>query len=809
MRTWCGSLILLGLAGLASDAIASPQIDGGEGYTCALGSSGRAFCWGVNTSGQTGSGLGLPFQSSVSRPTEMAAGFTTVSSSGFHSCGLQADGSAWCWGRNDWGQLGNGKTGQREDLPVRVQASFPFVSISAGAAHTCAIDFRREAWCWGNNQSSQLGRNKVLTPVSTTPIAVLPSGPGSTVTFSSISAGAGHTCGIDFTGVAWCWGSNVNARSGVDINLCGGTTAPPCEFYVPKLTQASAMGLRFSAISAGSANTCAIDTAGTVQCWGERFRGSNLVGRADFPAAVPNVGTSVSVSAGDRSVCSVANTGELFCWGEHFDGQLGDGSPVGSGSVKPVRVVGRQDYASVSVGGTHACGRTLSGEARCWGNNTDGQLGTNVPSGTKVTAPAWVTGLGTSRVTSGYSHTCSLDSAGVVACWGKNTDGQIGHGRASNTPATQSLVPTPVARFYSILPRASFLPPSPPPEALSNTMPSDVKWEVGTMRFTDLAVGGQHACGLGPTGLAYCWGADYLGQVGNGKSTPIMCRYGKESTSSCVPFPTVVSRSDGHNFVDLTAGAGGTHTCGRTASGIVSCWGSARYGELGSTGPTQSGPSGPFQRVPTQIELPYPYRPNMLDVSAGDASTCAVDGSTVFCWGGINWSPAPAPMKFPYGPNYLRVGTGAQHACAGFKNMAMDCIGDNTFGQLGDGSNQYASSAILAANGFPYAPFNASWSFMCGIEPFFNGVDCWGSNYSGELGDGTNTDSNLPVHARLPAGFAAVDVGAGFDHACAIDGKGSAQCWGNNNLSQVGDGFLLGNKSVPTPTAVAAGWFVP
>src|SRR5262245_58626674 len=117
MRAWLG-LIVLGLAVCASDAQAGSQVGGGEGYTCAMGPNGRAFCWGLNTSAQMGSGVGAPAQVTVARPTEMAGGFVTVSNGAFHSCGLQADGLAYCWGNNQQGQLGIGSTGNYKSLPV-------------------------------------------------------------------------------------------------------------------------------------------------------------------------------------------------------------------------------------------------------------------------------------------------------------------------------------------------------------------------------------------------------------------------------------------------------------------------------------------------------------------------------------------------------------------------------------------------------------------------------------------------------------------------------------------------------------------
>jgi hypothetical protein len=180
----------------------------------------------------------------------------------------------------------------------------------------------------------------------------------------------------------------------------------------------------------------------------------------------------------------------------------------------------------------------------------------------------------------------------------------------------------------------------------------------------------------------------------------------------------------------------------------------------------------------------------------------------VFCWG-VLAGPLPTPMKFPTGPNYMRVGTGSLHMCVGFPNSAMECLGDNGYGQLGDGTNNPAGSPILAAGGQAFAPFDASWSFMCGVDPYSTDVDCWGANYSGQLGNGTTWNSNIPVLALLPAGFGAVSVGTGFDHACAVNGKGQVDCWGSNAYSQVGDQSAIGNMAVSKPAAIAGGWMMP
>ena len=140
MRTlWIHSIVVFGLFVLAGSVHAqgTPRIGGGDEFTCALGPSGRAFCWGSNAAGQIGNGAGMASAPVTfePRPVDMAGGFKTITSGLYHSCGLQLNGAAYCWGSNVNGQLGTNPTvGQTVSLPVRVDTSLRFVSISAGGS---------------------------------------------------------------------------------------------------------------------------------------------------------------------------------------------------------------------------------------------------------------------------------------------------------------------------------------------------------------------------------------------------------------------------------------------------------------------------------------------------------------------------------------------------------------------------------------------------------------------------------------------------------------------------------------------------
>jgi alpha-tubulin suppressor-like RCC1 family protein len=757
----------------------------------------------------------------VARPTEVAGGFVSIGLGGNHGCGLEADGNAFCWGANGAGELGIGTISNSVGLPQPVATSLKFTAISAGAGFTCGLEKGTGfAWCWGDNEVNQLGQTSPSNQPgqsstiaqSPTPMRVLPPASGTPVAFVSISSGADHVCAIDTSAAIWCWGSNTAGRAGIEMSLCGGPMGVgPCSFWVPQMITASKppFNLTFSQVSAGTESTCGITTTGALHCWGHILRGSQApVASFDAPALVTQVAGAVSVSVGASASCAVAASGQLFCWGDNSSGRLGTGLSGGN-SVTPVPVAGSQGYASVSVASQSACARTTGGGVRCWGSNSNGQLGLGLPAATQMVAtPTDVLGLQSSLLVSGAQHVCSLDPQGVAACWGSDLFGQIGQGGGHILP-TVAVVPVPVARFF--LDTLSAVPPGkvrPAPDSLTNSLPVPsshlVHASIGQMTFSEIAVGGQHVCAIGNDGAAYCWGADGLGQVGNGPRIVAFCRSG---AAACVSNPTLVSSNPNYRFTHI--GAAAAHNCGLTRSGQILCWGTGSAGELGKNLSCSSGPC--FSRVPLAPQFASPPPGTFLDVAGADGSSCAINAGAVFCWGQL--AGGPTPVREQLSPPSLMpkaVGVGPGFACIRskwpvlFRPDVLQCFGNNQFGELGNGKNVPATTPQDVARD-DINPFHLNLHFACGIQ--FASVFCWGQNLSGQLGNGTTTNSNVPVAVSLSS-FSAANVGTGFSHACAVDTAGAMFCWGDDKEGELGNGMTVA-QPVSTPVPVAAGWTLP
>jgi alpha-tubulin suppressor-like RCC1 family protein len=307
--------------------------------------------------------------------------------------------------------------GARSQLPVDVP---PIIIVSAGADGTCAVTQIGRVKCWGYNDRGQLGDGSTTDSPVPVDVAGLSSGA------RDVSTEGYHTCAVTQSGGVECWGLGVFGELGD-----GSTTDSSTTVDVVSLSP------RVLAVSAGGNHTCAVASAGGVECWGLNERGQLGDGSAtDSPVPVDVAGLSSGVrdvSAGLAHTCAVTSAGGVECWGLDGTGQLGDGSTTDS--FVPVDVVSLSSgVLAVSAGSTHTCAVTRSGGVKCWGYNDMGQLGDG--STTDSPVPVDVAGLssGALAVSAGFRHTCALTRSGGVECWGYNGMGQLGDGSTTDSP---------------------------------------------------------------------------------------------------------------------------------------------------------------------------------------------------------------------------------------------------------------------------------------------------------------------------------------------------------------------------------------
>lgn len=182
------------------------SISAGGRHTCALGADGTAYCWGSNQSGQLGNSIQVLNQE-LPNPVNTPQKFAAISAGGRHTCALATDGAAWCWGANGAGQLGTGTT-TASRLPVAVAGGLRFRAISATDAGTCALTNEGRAYCWGSPSGGRLGAGDTAT--GRAPALV-----GGPLTFTDLTAGYAHTCAIAASGQGYCWGMNTDGRLGI------------------------------------------------------------------------------------------------------------------------------------------------------------------------------------------------------------------------------------------------------------------------------------------------------------------------------------------------------------------------------------------------------------------------------------------------------------------------------------------------------------------------------------------------------------------------------------------------------------------
>ncbi|NLT36147.1 MAG: chromosome condensation regulator RCC1, partial [Gaiellales bacterium] len=242
-----------GLAALLSSGVAVQAIATGGSHTCALTIAGGAKCWGRNDFGQLGDGS----TTNRSEPVDVAgltSGVAAIAAGGSHTCAVTTGGSLLCWGDNVRGQLGDGTTTDRSEPVYVTNLSSGVAAVTCGYQHTCARTTAGGAKCWGYNSLGQLGNGTTtsrLTPVDVT---------GLTSGVASLSAGYSHTCAVTTGGAAKCWGGGGHGELG------DGTSGLDADKTTP--VDVSGLGSGVAAVSAGGYHTCALTTGGGIKCWG-------------------------------------------------------------------------------------------------------------------------------------------------------------------------------------------------------------------------------------------------------------------------------------------------------------------------------------------------------------------------------------------------------------------------------------------------------------------------------------------------------------------------------------------------------------
>jgi len=374
-------------------------------------------------------------------PSAQSAASLSVSSN--NNCLVSYSGAGWCWGANQTGQLGSMTSANSSvALPLKANSGATLSGISqvaAGTSHSCAVTNTTGIVCWGSNTFGQLGDG-----TTTKRLGAVVTQNADTTPFTdqtAISVGATHSCALSRVGTVHCWGQNSYGQLG------DGTTKSS-QHPVAVRTSAMADLTNVKSLSAGIFHTCAVLTNGTVWCWGNQTLGATGSAAAGNRGAV-QVRTATgyltgitSVSSGKQYTCAIAGRAASWCWGRNTNGQLGDGTTVNRFYAVPVKI-GKTPLVNLTAiaagSGEHSCAVGTAGQIYCWGANAARQLG----DGTTLQRTSAVSFVASTAkligplkdIAVGAAHSCGRTSGGAVWCWGQNTSGQLGNGsnRATTT----------------------------------------------------------------------------------------------------------------------------------------------------------------------------------------------------------------------------------------------------------------------------------------------------------------------------------------------------------------------------------------
>ena len=725
------------------------KISAGTSYTMAIKTDGTLWGWGRNGDGQLGDGTVVDRSSPVQIGT--LTGWSSVSAGSFdtfaHTIAIRTDGTMWAWGQNSSGQLGQNNTTPRSS-PVQIGTLTGWEKAEASKLSIGGFNIAKRTdgtlWSWGYGLTyGQLGQNNLINRSS--PVQI-----GTLTNWYDFAVGSLHTIATKTDGTLWAWGWELNGVLGIG----NGVTNRSSPVQVGTLTDWYG-----SSLAAAGGHSMAVKTNGTLWVWGGAA--GTAASRLGLNDAVPRsspiqVGTLTNwskVAAGAECSYAVKTDGTLWSWGLNGAGQLGDGTTTDKSS--PIQIGTLTDWTSVtggsvSAGGSfHAAAIRTGGSLYAWALNTSGQLGLGHTLGTASTTtrnPVFIElNENWSELSLGADHGMAIKTNGTLWGWGVNSAGQIG----DNTVTTRSS-PT----------------------------------QIGTLTgWSKVSAGASHSMAIYTDGTLWAWGLGTSGQLGYNPITP--------------------SRLTSTN--DWSEISGGTsHTMGVKTDGTLWTWGVNGNGQLGQNNVTA-------RSSPTQVGTLTNWSKVSATTGASSGFAIKTDG-TIWGWG-LNSSGQlgdgttvnrSSPVQIGTLTNWSSISTiFSDHVMAIKTDGTLWGWGNNASGRIGDGTTVGRSSPVQIGTLTNWSKVSAGIGHTTAIKGDGT-LWSWGTADSGVLGDNTISPSKLsPIQIGTDTNW--YDVNAGGAHVLSIKTDGTLWGWGTNGSGQLGDGTVI-NRSSPVQIGTLTTW---
>lgn len=725
----------------------------------------------------------------------LAAGdgyFVDVASGFYHSLAVDINGDLFSWGKNSNGQLGDGTVTDRNTPTwVPFPAGVKIVKVSAGKAHSLALTDSGDVYAWGSNSDGQLGVSGIPTVGSSTPLRVsLPEG----VVVKQIMAGADFSYVLSEDGRAYSWGSNTGGALGIGSSDASRTA--------PTLLERGAIpdGAIIEQLATNGRAVFAVDSSRKLYAWGSATLGdgSSSSAQQSRPVAValPDnvlVADITAASLGNQ-VIALGSDGGVYGWGTDTHGEATAGSRPGGDVASPSRVPLPVDATIIRIGASSYASYAVDsdGSTYVWGGTSSGQAGTGAFAGsmsvTTMAAGEMPLGVVPLTISGGYTSALAFASDGYLYTVGTGAEGQLGNGKATPS-ATWVKVSRPTPALAPAEQTRSGLP--------GETMTSEPMRTAGLYGTVTLTASDV------PEGWSFDAATGVLsGTVESAERTKVTVTasgtYPDDRTATAVIDFGIVSDTWG-----ISTGGGFTQSL---HNGAASAWGTNALGQLG-TGTTTTA------LMPTAIAAgALPAGVKITQISAGVAHTLALgENEKLYAWGSNQYGrlgdgsatnrKLPVEVKAPAGVHFTQASAGGFHSVALGDDGKPYTWGWNSSGRLGNNDTDdsdvptpVSPGAIPQGVKIVEVSAGTDHTVVLGDD---GKAYAWGYGGDGQLGDGKNTSSKVPVAVTMPAGVKFTHIAAGATFALAMTSDGAIYAWGRNRNGQLGTGDTV-NRSVPT-----------